>query len=109
MMGKFPAQNHLFPPKFSFPKFSTHFFSLIFPPKLIFFSSPVHDCQPNDTALMCLTSGSTGRSKFVMLSSYNVISRSAGSNQKNQFTKDDISLNFLPLTHVGSIIMLHIR
>lgn len=62
-----------------------------------------------DLCLFSLTSGSTGRSKIVMLKHRNLIARSLGSNQLNKFTSEDTVLNFIPMTHVGAIIMCHTR
>lgn len=72
------------------------------------------DCKPHksaseDLALMLLTSGSTGMPKGVMLSHRNIISRSAATAQMNNFTSEDVSLNWFPLDHVGGIVMYHIK
>ncbi len=69
----------------------------------------VHESHPEDTALMMLTSGSTGTPKGVLLSHKNLISRSAGSVQKNGFSRKDITLNWMPLDHVAGIIFFHLR
>jgi acyl-CoA synthetase (AMP-forming)/AMP-acid ligase II/thioesterase domain-containing protein/acyl carrier protein len=65
--------------------------------------------QPDDLAVLFLTSGSTGTSKGVMLSHCNILSNVSASAQINGFTSDDISLNWLNLDHVGSLIRCSIR
>ena len=59
--------------------------------------------------VMMLTSGSTGRPKGVPLSHSNILARSAGTAQVNDFTCDEISFNWFPFDHVGSLVMFHIR
>ena len=62
-----------------------------------------------ETALLMLTSGSTGFPKGVPLTHANLISRSAASVQMNQFTSDDVALNWMPLDHVAGLIYFHLR
>ncbi|BDA72450.1 hypothetical protein CAL7716_066160 [Calothrix sp. PCC 7716] len=68
-----------------------------------------YDSQQNDLALLLLTSGSTGIPKAVMHSHRSLLSQSVGTAQMNGFTSEDVSLNWLPLDHVGGIVMFHIR
>ena len=65
--------------------------------------------EPDTLALMLFTSGSTGKPKGVQLSHGNLISRSQATAQLNSFTSEDVSLNWMPLTHVGGIVMFHLR
>ncbi|WP_293081672.1 type I polyketide synthase [Moorena sp. SIO3H5] len=62
--------------------------------------------QPDELALLLLTSGSTGLPKGVMLSHRNILSESAGTIQMNHFDSEAVTLNWMPLDHVGGIIML---
>lgn len=74
-------------------------------------ASSGEDAHPhsNAPAVMMLTSGSTGTPKRVPLSHANILTRSAGTAQLNHFTADEISLNWFPFDHVGSLVMYHIR
>ncbi|HEX6292070.1 MAG TPA: SDR family NAD(P)-dependent oxidoreductase, partial [Herpetosiphonaceae bacterium] len=67
-----------------------------------------HVPHPEDLALLLLTSGSSGVPKAVMLNHRNIISRSAGTAHLNRFSEHDISLNWMPLDHVGGIVMFHV-
>ncbi|NET47044.1 non-ribosomal peptide synthetase, partial [Okeania sp. SIO2B3] len=71
--------------------------------------SNLHSSQPEDVAILLLTSGSTGMPKAVMQSHSSLLSRSAATAKINDFTCEDISLNWFPLDHVGGIVMFHVR
>ncbi|HTB81377.1 MAG TPA: AMP-binding protein [Opitutaceae bacterium] len=68
-----------------------------------------HVGQPDDLALLLLTSGSTGLPKAVQLNHRNILSRSAATAQFDGFSSEDVSLNWMPLDHVGGLVMYHIR
>ena len=68
-----------------------------------------HQASANDLALMMLTSGSTGLPKGVMLSHKNLIARCAGTQQLHNFSTEDVSLSWMPLDHVASLIYFHLR
>jgi acyl-CoA synthetase (AMP-forming)/AMP-acid ligase II len=58
----------------------------------------------NDVALLVCTSGSTGTPKTIALTHANVAASVAASAHVNGYTPDDVSLNWLPLWHVGGLM-----
>lgn len=68
-----------------------------------------NESRPNDLAILLLTSGSTGLPKAVMQSHRSLLSQSAGTSQTNGFSSAEVSLNWMPLDHVGGIVMFHVR
>ncbi|MBW4537315.1 MAG: SDR family NAD(P)-dependent oxidoreductase [Pleurocapsa minor HA4230-MV1] len=67
-----------------------------------------HQGNLDDLALLLLTSGSTGKPKGVMLSARNLIASVYGMATVNQLSQQDISLNWMPLEHVASLVMFHL-
>ncbi|WP_167751997.1 AMP-binding protein [Streptomyces sp. H23] len=63
---------------------------------------------PDDPALMLLTSGSTGVPKGVPLTHRNVLSRTYAAVDQFELRPDDTLLNWLPMDHVGGIVMMHV-
>ncbi|MFJ6135517.1 amino acid adenylation domain-containing protein [Kitasatospora sp. NPDC092286] len=68
-----------------------------------------HRPDPDETVLLLFTSGSTGRPKAVPLTHRNVLVRSAATALANTLTPADVSFNWMPLDHVGGVVMFHLR
>ncbi|MDJ0702744.1 MAG: AMP-binding protein, partial [Leptolyngbyaceae cyanobacterium MO_188.B28] len=66
------------------------------------------DFQADDLALLLLTSGSTGEPKGVMLTHQNLQASVYGMATVNRLSAADITLNWMPLEHVASLVMFHI-
>jgi acyl-CoA synthetase (AMP-forming)/AMP-acid ligase II/acyl carrier protein/NAD(P)-dependent dehydrogenase (short-subunit alcohol dehydrogenase family) len=66
------------------------------------------DIDEHDIAVMLFTSGSTGVPKGVMLDHHNIIKRSQSTSERYGFDEHEISLNWMPLDHVGGLVMYHI-
>jgi acyl transferase domain-containing protein/acyl-CoA synthetase (AMP-forming)/AMP-acid ligase II/NAD(P)-dependent dehydrogenase (short-subunit alcohol dehydrogenase family)/phospholipid N-methyltransferase/aryl carrier-like protein len=74
-------------------------------------SAPVPDAStidPDDTALIFYTSGSTGMPKGVVVTHRNLLAMAAGTAQMNRFDGGDTTLNWMPLDHVGAIVFLSV-
>ena len=67
-----------------------------------------HRGNLDDLALLLFTSGSTGKPKGVMLSGRNLIASIYGMATVNDLSSQDISLNWMPLEHVASLVMFHL-
>lgn len=68
-----------------------------------------HNSHPDDLTLLLLTSGSTGMPKAVMHSHRSLLSRCVSTVQMNNFNSEDMTLNWMPLDHVGGLVMFHLR
>jgi acyl-CoA synthetase (AMP-forming)/AMP-acid ligase II/acyl carrier protein len=64
--------------------------------------------QPDDIAFIQFSSGSTSEPKGVVLTHRNIIANARGVTEAVQFTPDDISLSWMPLTHDMGLIGFHI-
>lgn len=60
-------------------------------------------------ALLLRTSGSTRTPKAVRLTHRQILTRSAGSAVACGLSDEEVSLNWMPLDHVGGVVMFHIR
>lgn len=72
-------------------------------------ATAIHHAAPHEVAFLQLTSGSTGVPKCIQETHQGVISYVHASRQVNTLTADDVALNWLPIDHVGALIMFHIR
>ena len=68
-----------------------------------------HPADPDDPALNLLTSGSTGTPKCVHHTHRSLIARTYSATAANGFTADEVSLNWMPLDHVGGMVMFNLR
>ena len=68
-----------------------------------------HTPAEDDLALLLLTSGSTGLPKAVIQTHRMIVRRSMSAVHQLGLTRDDISLNWMPLDHVGGLVMSHVR
>lgn len=68
-----------------------------------------HVADPDDTALMMLTSGTTGTPKVVSLTHRNLIARALGEQIALGLSSVDITLNWMPFDHVAALACFHIR
>lgn len=67
-----------------------------------------HAPSADDTALLLLTSGSTGLPKAVIQSHAALVARSAATAQRFGFDAGVVSFNWMPLDHVGGLVMYHL-
>ena len=71
-------------------------------------TAPVVERSADDLAVICYTSGTTGRSKGAMITHGNLLSNAQALVQLWGFTRDDVLLHALPLYHIhGLFVALH--
>jgi len=68
-----------------------------------------YDSQPDEIAFLQLSSGSTGVSKCIPETHRAVIAHIQAATQVNHYHSEHISLNWLPMDHVGPLLMYHVR
>ncbi|MGW5710118.1 SDR family NAD(P)-dependent oxidoreductase [Streptomyces olivaceus] len=64
---------------------------------------------PDHPVVNLLTSGSTGTPKCVRHVHRTIVARTHAAIAANGFTQDDVSLNWMPLDHVGGMVMCNVR
>jgi long-chain acyl-CoA synthetase len=69
-------------------------------PDIAAFQELLKKAWPEDLATIIYTSGTTGESKGVMLTHANIASNLNYSTREFDFTGDDVSISFLPLSHI---------
>jgi acyl-CoA synthetase (AMP-forming)/AMP-acid ligase II/thioesterase domain-containing protein len=68
-----------------------------------------HLSRPEDLVLLVLTSGSTGTPKAVRLCHDNLLTHAAAARQHHDLTPADVAFNWMPMDHVGGLIMSQVR
>lgn len=63
----------------------------------------------DDIVLNLFSSGSTGMPKCIQHRHSSILARIRSTQKFNDFTRNDVSLNWMPLDHIGGIVMFHIR
>ncbi|MFE9380919.1 AMP-binding protein [Streptomyces sp. NPDC006855] len=71
-------------------------------------TADVHPAGPEDTAVLVLTSGSTGSAKAVRLSHTNLLASMAGKNGAHRLDADDTTLNWVSFDHVAALLECHL-
>ncbi|WDE09226.1 non-ribosomal peptide synthetase [Thalassomonas viridans] len=72
-------------------------------------SKSVYNAQPDEVAFYQLSSGSTGKAKCIEITHKGVVAHCEAARQLNHYQPEDRWLNWLPLDHVGSILMWHLQ
>ena len=67
-----------------------------------------YESKQDNLVLNLFTSGSTGIPKCVQHRNESILSRVRATIQFNEFTIDEVSLNWMPLDHVGGLVMYHV-
>ncbi|NEA24942.1 SDR family NAD(P)-dependent oxidoreductase [Actinomadura bangladeshensis] len=65
--------------------------------------------DPQAPAVNLLTSGSTGTPKVVRHAHASIVARTYATIAANAFTEHEVSLNWMPLDHVGGMVMFNVR
>jgi acyl-CoA synthetase (AMP-forming)/AMP-acid ligase II len=69
---------------------------------------PISPRTVDDVVFMLMTSGSSGVPKLVTHTHRTVKAYCAGASQYNNFSSDEVMLNWLPLDHVGGLASIHL-
>ncbi|OJH33932.1 condensation domain-containing protein [Cystobacter ferrugineus] len=70
---------------------------------------PEHTGRPEDLALLCMTSGTTGPPKCAMLTHRNLLLRAEAANVALECRPGERSLAWLPMHHIGALADWHLR
>ncbi|MFJ5965680.1 amino acid adenylation domain-containing protein [Bacillus sp. NPDC093026] len=68
-----------------------------------------YEPESDEPVLQLLSSGSTGMPKCIRHNHQSILARIISFEQANGFTQKDVSLNWMPLDHVGGIVMFHVH
>ncbi|GLW30931.1 AMP-binding protein [Actinoplanes regularis] len=68
-----------------------------------------YEAQPGDPALLTLTAGTSGDPKAVVLTHGAITARSAATIADNDLGPRTVTVNWMPLDHVGGLVMFHLR
>jgi acyl-CoA synthetase (AMP-forming)/AMP-acid ligase II/acyl carrier protein len=68
----------------------------------------LHVAAPDDVAFIQFSSGSTSTPKGVVLTHRNILANCQGVSEIVQFTPDDVSVSWMPLTHDMGLIGFHL-
>ncbi len=68
----------------------------------------VHAARPEDIAFIQFSSGSTSEPKGVVLTHRNILANARGVTEAAEFTDNDVSLSWMPLTHDLGLIGFHL-
>ena len=68
----------------------------------------IQRAEPDDTAFIQFSSGSTSEPKGVVLTHRNIIANWRGSTEAAGFNENDVSLSWMPLTHDMGLIGFHL-
>ncbi|WP_285788408.1 MupA/Atu3671 family FMN-dependent luciferase-like monooxygenase [Micromonospora sp. NBRC 101691] len=71
-------------------------------------AADLHRPDPQDVAMLQLSSGSTSRSKVIPMTHRGIVDYARGARQVGRMRAGDEVLNWLPLDHVAGIVMMHI-
>ncbi|MFZ5602054.1 MAG: AMP-binding protein, partial [Pseudomonadota bacterium] len=69
----------------------------------------LHALSRDPVAFLQLTSGSTGTPKAIQITHHGILHHIAASAIHNDYSSDDISLNWLPFDHVVPILTTHVK
>ncbi|XXY50927.1 SDR family NAD(P)-dependent oxidoreductase [Sorangium sp. So ce269] len=69
----------------------------------------LHAGDPSDTAVLQLSSGTTGASKVIPITHRAIVQMAFGARERSAIDDGDVSLNWLPLDHVGALVWAHLR